>query len=115
MRYGKACKEQLPGMVPVCCADKNVTGCCPPLQSHGTRYPCVKHQSPRVQNMDPCPHDAVQGRTNDACFLNGTLVYQIKDPRTAKLLAATSGRPCLLLYYAALRRQPGTRTVTDKA
>ena len=32
--------------------------------------------------MDPCPHDAVQGPTNDKCFKNGTLVYQLLDPRT---------------------------------
>lgn len=32
--------------------------------------------------MDPCPHDAVQGATNDKCFKNGTLVYQLLDPRT---------------------------------
>jgi hypothetical protein len=32
--------------------------------------------------MDPCPHDEVQGPTNDKCFKNGTLVYQLKDPRT---------------------------------
>jgi hypothetical protein len=28
MRAGKACAAQLPGTPPVCCADKNVTGCC---------------------------------------------------------------------------------------
>ena len=37
--------------------------------------------------MDPCPHDAIQGPTNDACFTNGTLVYQLKDPRTASEFA----------------------------
>ena len=85
--FGKACPEQLPGMVPVCCSAKNVSGCCPDRAdraSRGATLRCVPHQQPQPPNttMDPCPHDPVQGPTNDACYKNGTLRYQTLDPRT---------------------------------
>jgi len=82
--YGKACSEQLPGMAPVCCSTKNTSGCCPDRVSRGTTLRCVPFQQPQPTNttMDPCPHDPVQGPTNDACYKNGTLRYQTLDPRT---------------------------------
>lgn len=82
--FGRACAQQLPGMPPVCCAEKNVTGCCPDRTTRGTTFKCVPYQQPQPPNttMDPCPHDPVQGPTNDACYKNGTLKYQTLDPRT---------------------------------
>lgn len=123
-KAGKACKAQLTGMAPVCCSEKNVTGCCPDTHSHGNTYPCHPYNTNSSfyptgrTNMDPCPHDEVQGPTNDKCeaacnakvpsrcdnllcllslslspclvdagYLNGTLVYQLKDPRTKAMFA----------------------------
>ena len=89
MAYPKACPQQLHGTAPVCCNVKNVTGCCPDTRNHGQTYPCEPHNAsnPNQQNTDKCPHDEVQGPTNDMCFLNGTLVYQLKDPRTKAAFA----------------------------
>jgi hypothetical protein len=81
--YGKACREQLPGQAPVCCSKHNVTGCCPDVTSHGKLQPCAPFApAHRPPNSDPCPHDIVQGPTNDHCYKNGTLKYQTLDPRT---------------------------------
>lgn len=84
--WGRACPEQHPGMAPVCCSQANVSGCCPDRVQRGTLFRCVPHQPGGVRppntTMDPCPHDAVQGPTNDACFKNGTLKYMTLDPRT---------------------------------
>ena len=84
MRRPKACKQQQTGQPPVCCSVHNITGCCPDIKSHGNFYPCKAYNATAKvrQNMDPCPHDPIQGPTNDKCFVNGTLVYQLKDPRT---------------------------------
>ena len=88
MKKGKACATQPPGQAPTCCSAKNVTGCCSDHNSHGKFYPCVpRNNTQGAYNSDPCPHDAIQGPTNDMCYINGTLVYQLKDPRTAKLFA----------------------------
>lgn len=85
--YGHMCKEQLPGQLPVCCWEKNVTGCCPDSHSHGQTHRCAHYNHSAGHNHqpgeDPCPHDAVQGPTNDRCYKNGTLRYQTLDPRTA--------------------------------
>lgn len=77
----------------------------PDAHGHGNTYPChpysTNHTIPGA--YDPCPHDEVQGPTNDMCFKNGTLVYQLKDPRTkaqfakcynvAKGFNASNGEP----------------------
>lgn len=113
MKYGKACPQQLAGHPPVCCSAENVTGCCPDTHSHGTSYPCRPYNSSASSraNMDPCPHDPIQGPTNDVCFINGTLVYQLKDPRTAlefaKCFDATAG-------FNASTGVPNSWTVLDR-
>ena len=79
--FGKACPEQLPGVAPVCCSEKNVQRRprqprrCPPL--------CAVPAAAAAQHHDgPLPHDSVQGPTNDTCYKNGTLKYQTLDLRT---------------------------------
>ena len=108
-KFGKACNAQPTGQPPICCSKQNVSGCCPDTHSHGKLYPCHPYSANSSQwptgraNMDPCPHDPIQGPTNDHCFQNGTLVYQLKDPRTKAEFAkcydvaegfnATTGEP----------------------
>eukprot|EP00039_Didymoeca_costata_P003751 m.69485 g.69485 ORF g.69485 m.69485 type:complete len:420 (+) comp12058_c0_seq3:143-1402(+) len=59
------------GCQTVCCEKNNPptpANCCP--VNHGS---CG-------QNL--CPHDPVQGPGNSSCYKNGTLAYQLRDPRT---------------------------------
>jgi hypothetical protein len=55
----------------------------PDTHSHGQAHRCAYHNASAGHHGDPCPHDAVQGPTNDRCYKNGTLRYQTLDPRTA--------------------------------